>query len=197
MERGDFFALRRSARPASVCADLAHLVFLESGSAALTRRATRYSTLHAVVVRFSRARKRYERQGVLVEEAALVQAEAECLSDADARDAARQRAAAKRVGLEATYVEIFARRIGELFPGCPVDARQAIAEHSCEKYSGRVGRSAAAKELDANAVELAVLAPIRHAHTRYDRLLSEGADRSDARREVASEVDAVMARWSP
>jgi hypothetical protein len=34
-----------------------------------------------VVVRFSRARKRYERQGILVEEAALEQAEAQCLDD--------------------------------------------------------------------------------------------------------------------
>src|SRR6202166_4153480 len=36
------------------CADLDHLVFLERGDAALTRRASRYSTLRAVVVRFSR-----------------------------------------------------------------------------------------------------------------------------------------------
>jgi hypothetical protein len=139
------------------CADLAHLVFLESGNAALTRRATRYSTLHAIVVRFSRARKRYERQGVLVDEAALVRAQAECFSDADAREATRRRVAAKRMELEPAYVEAFARRVGELFPRCPVDDRQTIAEHACEKYSGRVGRSAAAKELDANAIELACI----------------------------------------
>ncbi len=53
------------------CADLAHLAFLPSGDAALTRRARKASGLSAVVVRFSRARKRYERQGVLVEEEAL------------------------------------------------------------------------------------------------------------------------------
>lgn len=194
--KGRFLRLEGDRPLCLSCADLAHLVFLESGNAALTRRATRYSTLHAVVVRFSRARKRYERQGVLVEEAALAKAEAECLSDADAREAARQRAAAKRMEIEAAYVEAFARRIGELFPRCPIDARQAIAEHACEKHSGRVGRSAAAKEFDANAVELAVRAHIRHAHTPYDRLLANGADRSDARQEVASQVDALMARWS-
>ena len=44
------------------CADMDHLVFLESGDAALTRRAKRASRLSAVVVRFSRARRRYERQ---------------------------------------------------------------------------------------------------------------------------------------
>jgi hypothetical protein len=178
------------------CADLAHLVFLERGNTALTRRATRHSTLHAVVVRFSRARKRYERQGVLVEEAALAKAEAECLSDADARDAARERAATRLVELDAAYVEAFARRVGQLFPGCPRSARQAIAEHACQKYSGRVGRSAAAKELDVEPVELAVRAHIRHAHTPYDRLLAHGADRADARREVTSQVEAVLSRWS-
>lgn len=66
------------------CADLDHLVFLAAGDAALTRRARRASRRSAVVVRFSRARKRYERQGILVEQEALEQAERECLQDAEA-----------------------------------------------------------------------------------------------------------------
>ena len=61
------------------CADLDHLVFLPAGIKALTRRAKKNSSLHAVVLRWTRTRKRYERQGILVEEAALEQAEAECL----------------------------------------------------------------------------------------------------------------------
>lgn len=60
------------------CAGLDHLVFLPSGDAARTRRARKYSPLSAVVVRFSRARKRYERQGILVTPDALAQAEREC-----------------------------------------------------------------------------------------------------------------------
>ena len=90
------------------CADLDHLVFLERGDAALTRRAGRYSTLRAVVVRFSRSRKRYERQGVLVEEQALVRAEQECLSDAEARRPARERAAERRQAHDAEYLATFA-----------------------------------------------------------------------------------------
>jgi hypothetical protein len=172
------------------------LVFLERGDAALTRRATRYSTLRAVVVRFSRARKRYERQGVLVEEQALAKAERECSSDAQARKSASERAAARRLELDVAFVEAFGRRVGELFPGCPRDAQQAIAEYACQKYSGRVGRSAAAKAMDANAVELAVRAHIRHAHTPYDRLLGEGMERFDARREVASLVEESLERWA-
>jgi hypothetical protein len=75
------------------CADLDHLVFLPAGDAALTRRARVHSTLSAVVLRWSRARKRYERQGLLVEAAALEQAEGECLSDTDARARRREREA--------------------------------------------------------------------------------------------------------
>jgi hypothetical protein len=48
-----------------------HLVFLPSGDAGVTRRAKQNSSLWAVVVRFSRQRKRYERQGLLVEKDAV------------------------------------------------------------------------------------------------------------------------------
>src|SRR5688572_18742013 len=59
------------------CADLDELVFLPTGDAALTRRARKHSALSAVVLKFSRASKRYERQGLLVEENAFQQAETE------------------------------------------------------------------------------------------------------------------------
>ena len=67
------------------CADLDHLVFLPSGDAALSRRARKANRLAAVVVRFSRTRGRYERQGLLVEADALARAEQECLADEEAR----------------------------------------------------------------------------------------------------------------
>ena len=78
------------------CADLDQLVFLPSGNTALTRRADKHSRLSAVVLKWSKARKRYERQGLLVEEAALDQAEGECLADAEAREARQLRAAERR-----------------------------------------------------------------------------------------------------
>ena len=74
------------------------------GDATLTRRATKHSPLSAVVVRWSRARKRYERQGTLVDEATLARAEAECLGDAEAREAQRQRAAERREAVDREYV---------------------------------------------------------------------------------------------
>jgi hypothetical protein len=178
-----------------VCADLDHLWFLPSGNTALTRRAKKHSTLYAVVVRFSRTRGRYERQGLLVEEAALEQAERECLDDAAARERGRARAAERRAEVDERYVAEFAQRLGDLFPGCPVPERQAIAAHACEKYSGRVGRSAAAREFDRDAIELAVRAHIRHCHTNYDTLLARGADRADARAAVRDAVDKVFERW--
>ena len=65
------------------CADLAHLEYLPSGNTALTRRATKHSPLRAVVVQWARARKRYERQGILITAEALRLAEEECLADED------------------------------------------------------------------------------------------------------------------
>ena len=67
------------------CADLDHLVFLPSGDTALTRRSRKHSGLLAVVLKWSRARKRFERQGLLVENEALERAENECAGDEEAR----------------------------------------------------------------------------------------------------------------
>jgi hypothetical protein len=68
---GEFLLMDRDGPLCLRCAKLDHLVFLPRGDAGLTRRAHRASSLSAVVVRFSRARRRYERQGLLVEAAAL------------------------------------------------------------------------------------------------------------------------------
>jgi hypothetical protein len=177
------------------CADLDHLVFLPAGDAALTRRARAHSTLSAVVLRWSRARKRYERQGLLVEVAALDRAEAECLSDADARARRREREAERRAELDRDYLKSFAARVRETFPGAPPEREHEIAAHACRKYSGRVGRSAAAKALDAEAVNLAVAAHLRHHETDYDALLASGLGRHEARDRVAPRVREVLRRW--
>lgn len=177
------------------CADMDHLVFLPASDAAVTRRARKHSTLTAVVLKWSQARKRYERQGLLVEEQALEQAEKECLADAEVRTRRRQRQAESRAELDEQYVERFAARVRELYPQCPAGRERVVAEHACLKYSGRVGRTAAAKSLSAEAVELAVTAHIRHAETQYDRLLGRCWDRGDARAEVADEVRRIRAKW--
>lgn len=93
---GDLLIMDDAGPLCLACADMDHLVFLPSGDAALTRRAKKASGLSAVVVRWSRTRKRYERQGLLVEDAALDQAERQCLADEDARMRRRQRASRSR-----------------------------------------------------------------------------------------------------
>ena len=153
------------------CADLGHLEFLAAGNTALTRRATKHSPLRAVVVRWSRTRKRYERQGILVAPEALHRAEAECLADEEQRGRQRERAAVRREVEDIEYEAAIAERLRAGFPGCPAEEVRRITAWTCRKSSGRVGRSAAAKEFDPQALRLAVIAHIRHEHTRYDELL--------------------------
>jgi len=88
------------------------------------------------VLKWSRARKRYERQGLLVEEAALQRAEQECLDDADVRARRNERAADRRMELDQEYVSSFAKQVRELFPRCLAEREQVIAEHAFQKYSG-------------------------------------------------------------
>ena len=177
------------------CADLDHLLFLPSGDAALTRRARKYSTLSAVVLKWSRARKRYERQGLLVEAQGLEKAEEECLVDSEVRARRREREASRREELDRQYLVQFAARVRQLFSRCPAGREQEIAEHACLKYSGRVGRSASAKSLAEKAVRLAVLAHIRHRETKYDQLLGRGYGREEARAMVEEAVARVLTRW--
>ncbi len=178
------------------CADMDHLVFLHSGDAALTRRARKYATLAVIVLKWARARKRYERQGILVEAQALEKAEKECLADSEARKRRRAREALRRERLDLEYTARFASRVSALFPGCPSGREVAIAEHACLACSGRVGRTASAKRLDEEAVRLAVIAHIRHAETPYDELLMMGHDRWEARDIVTDKVDRILEQWA-
>jgi hypothetical protein len=177
------------------CADMDHLVFLPSGNAALTRRARKHSVLSAVVLKWSRARKRYERQGLLVETNALELAEKECLEDSDARARRRERDAERRAVLDKQYIKKFAKCIRDLFPGCPSGRDVIIAEHACLKYSGRIGRSAEARSFDKKTINLAVIAHIRHLETQYDKLMAKGFERWEARKQVQKQVNEVLRKW--
>jgi hypothetical protein len=192
---GDLLRMEDTGPVCMTCADMAHLVFLPSGDAALTRRAKTASRLSAVVVRFSRARGHYERQGTLVEEAAIEQAEAQCLADEEARERRREREAARREQQDIELQAHMAAKIVSLFPGCPAGRPEEIAQHAATRGSGRVGRSAAGRALDEHALELAVVASIRHRDTSYDELLMSGIDRSEARQRVRRDVDGVLDTW--
>jgi hypothetical protein len=192
---GDLLIMDEPGPLCLTCAEMDHLVYLPAGDAALTRRAKAASRLSAVVVRFSRTRRRYERQGVLIEEDALAAAERHCLADEEARARRRERDAARRAGEDAELGRRFAAEIARLFPGCPSRRAEAIARHAVVRGSGRIGRSAAGRAADPPAVELAVLASIRHRDTDYDDLLMSGVDRADARESVRDQVLDVLERW--
>jgi hypothetical protein len=193
--KGELLTMQGNQPLCMECADLDHLVYLASGDAALTRRATKHSGLWAVVVRFSRSRGRYERQGVLVQPEALEKAEEECLADADLRAARQARDAERRQYEDVELAARMAERILALYPGCPPEEARGIAAHTAVRGSGRVGRSAAGRALDDHALALAVAAYVRHRHTRYDELLMSGQERSAARSQIRDEMDSVLDRW--
>jgi hypothetical protein len=74
---GDLLVMENPGPACLKCVGLDDLEFLSAGNALLTRRAKAKSTRHAVVVTFSWSRRRYERQGLLVEPQALDEAQRE------------------------------------------------------------------------------------------------------------------------
>lgn len=195
-ESGDLLIMDDDGPVCMSCADMDHLVFLPSGDAALTRRAKKASRLSAVVVRWSRSRKRYERQGILVEDPALEEAERQCLADYDARLRRRERDAVRRADEDVVFQRRFAAQLARLYPGCPAQRAQDIARHAGLRGSGRVGRSAAGRALDEQAITLAVRASIRHEDTDYDDLLMSGVSREEARERIRPAIDRILAAWS-
>jgi hypothetical protein len=193
---GDLLIMDDAGPLCLACADMDHLVFLPSGEAALTRRAKKASGLSAVVVRWSRTRKRYERQGLLVEDAALEHAEQQCLADEDARIRRRVRDRERRAAADVELQAAMVREIRQLFPRCPAGRAKAIAQHTSLRGSGRVGRSAAGRSLGEEALTLAVVASIRHDDTDYDSLLMSGVGRAEARDLIRPAVDRILASWS-
>ena len=88
-----------------------------------------------------------------------------------------------------------AESIQQMFPGCPHEEASAIAAHTSVRGSGRVGRTSGGRALDEEALRAAVIAAIRHRHTKYDRLLMRGCERMDARDAVREEIDRVLESW--
>ena len=193
--RGGFLFREKEASLCLACADLDHLEFLPSGDAALSRRARKRSPLAAVVLQFNRRAKRYERRGLLVTAGAIADAELECLSDTEQRAVQRERGAVRRAQEDAELVGDMRDAILGLYPGCPPAEAADIALHTGSRGSGRVGRTAAGRDLHETALRLAVVAHVRHVHTRYDELLMAGTDRRDARTTVAAVIDAVLGLW--
>jgi hypothetical protein len=146
-------------------------------------------------VRLNRRRKRYERQGLLVEESALERAEEQCLADEDARARRRVRNRERRAANDVELQARTAREIRRMFPGCPEERAEAIARHTGTRGSGRVGRSAAGRAMDEGAIRAAVAASVRHEDTAYDTLLMSGVPRVAARERIRADVERVLDQW--
>ncbi|TFV61539.1 DUF2293 domain-containing protein [Mycobacterium sp. PS03-16] len=165
------------------CADLGHLVFLPSGDAALTRRATAASRLCAVVFQRNLRRGHFERQGTLLEADAIESAARQCLEDTGARTH-------RRAAVDQQIRGEFADAIREQFPGCPTARAEAIAYHAAVRGSRRARRASTP-----DAVRQAVAASVRHVDTDYDDLLMSGMDRDEARQQISAHVDDILAAW--
>ncbi|WP_158447945.1 DUF2293 domain-containing protein [Aquimarina longa] len=177
------------------CSPFIGYVMLPPGNVAMTRRSKKHSTLCAVVLAWNQRRKRYERQGQLVEEIAIEKARLECENDQAARNEKNKKAAVIREVKDREYKITFAKAIRKRYPNCPVKREFAIAAHACEKYSGRVGRTADAKQFDSKMIDLAVEAHIRHAETDYDTRFRQGKGKREIRSEVKYDINHILRQW--
>lgn len=177
------------------CSPFVNAAFLPPGNAAMTRRSKKHSSYCGVVYEWSNRRKRFERRGQYVEAEAIIKARRECEQDEVERKLKNERAAIKRAEQDKEYIAEFSKAIRSRYPNCPKNREVEIAQHACEKYSGRVGRTAQAKEFDEKMIDLAVEAHIRHAETNYDYQFGRGKSKRDIRTDIKPYVVATMRKW--
>lgn len=90
----------------------------------------------------------------------------------------------------------FERWVIERFPSAPEGEAKRIASYACSREDTRVGSLSDGDGYIEHAVEVAVIAHIRHKHTHYEALLDQGCDRDDARNRVREIVIAKLVAWS-
>jgi hypothetical protein len=178
------------------CSPFVKAHFLKPGNAALTRRSKKHSAYCGILFSWNKRRKRFERKGQYVEAKAIVMAEMECEEDEKKRAIKNEKAAVIRATQDKIYIEEFSKAIRSLYPNCPKNRENAIAKHACEKYSGRVGRTADAKQFDKGMIDLAVEAHIRHKETNYDSQFNKGKTKRLIRLDVKQDITKVLQKWS-
>lgn len=177
------------------CSPYVNAAFLKSGDAAMTRRSKKHSSFCGVEMAWNARRKRFERKGQYVEALAIEKAQKECEADANKRARSNAKAAIKRATEDKVFVESFAKAIKKRYPYCPKNREIEIAKHACEKYSGRVGRTAGAKQFDPEMIDRAVEAHIRHAETDYDNQFGKGKTKRNIRSEIKLEINLLLITW--
>ena len=178
-----------------VCSPFVSYTLLPPGNAALTRRSKKHSALCGVILQWNQRRRRYERLGQYVEVAAIIKAQEECDNDLVTRAVKNEKAAVIREKQDKEYVQAFGKAIRAHYPRCPKMREFEIAKHACEKSSGRVGRTAKAKEFDIKMIELAVEAHIRHVETDYDSQFVRGKRKKEIRAYLIYTIKGILASW--
>lgn len=177
------------------CSPYINSAFLEPGDAAMTRRSKKHSNHCGVLYAWNQRRKRFERKGQYVEAKAIELAREECEKDAGKRAKSNEKAAIKRAADDIIYVEKFSEAIKQRYPKSPKNKPVEIAQHACEKYSGRVGRTANAKQFDEEMIDRAVEAHIRHTETNYDKQFNKGKTKRAIRSDLKLDILAIMRKW--
>lgn len=177
------------------CSPFVSYTFLPSGDVAMTRRSKKHSAMCGVLLEWNQRRKRFERRGQFVEAIAIAKAKKECEEDKTKREEKNRKAAIVRVEQDKIYIHDFSIAIKERYPNCPQDRQNEIALHACEKYSGRVGRTAKAKDFDADMIDLAVEAHIRHAETNYDNMFGKGSTKKEIRASIKGKIERIKMSW--
>ena len=177
------------------CSPYTEATLLEPGDAAMTRRSKKHSNICGVVYGWNQRRKRFERKGQYVEAEAIELARKECVADAEKRAKANEKAAIKRAADDKVYVAEFSKAIKQRYPNCPKNRETEIAQHACEKYSGRVGRTANAKQFDKEMIDRAVEAHIRHAETNYDSQFNKGKTKRAIRSDLKIDILSILQKW--
>lgn len=177
------------------CSPYTSATLLPPGDAAMTRRSKKHSEYCGILFTWNKRRKRFERKGQYVEAKAIELAKKECAADETKRAISNEKAAVKRAADDVIYIATFAKSIKKRYPNCPVNREVAIAQHACEKHSGRVGRTAHAKQFDANMIDLAVEAHIRHTETDYDNQFNRGKTKRTIRSEVKQDITSILNKW--
>jgi hypothetical protein len=177
------------------CAGLNHLVFLPSGNPTLTRRASKYSSVKAIVKQINLTYKGYERIGILVEEVALQKAREECIFEEKNPDIASSQKSRKQDKFESHYIETFSIQIQSHYPSCSKEDVLKIAAFAYRNYLGKTRPSFSFKKLNSENIDLAVRIHVLHYYTNYSELHRLGRDTENVRNQLLSTVNEIIGKW--
>ncbi|KAF3009492.1 hypothetical protein E8E13_003349 [Curvularia kusanoi] len=114
----------------------------------------------------------------------------------EVRQQAKDTLSARRAAVQKRDQSALRAAAGELekqFPKLPKEEKSMILDHGFRKYSGRVGRTGTLP-LPRKAL-LAVIAHVRHKHTKYDALLAYGAKKTWARQAINKKIESILRDW--